>query len=298
MPQHDRAVLAGEGLGPTHGKHVVIEMRRALAEIGQITVWQVGDVVAHIGLCQLDEMGADGVTDATRTRMQHHPHRTAFVETDLDKVIAGTERTQVPEIVGLVQARVQFAQALEVGLQTAPGRFGQFRRLVPGALVARALAAAMRHRTLDGAAQGAQIVRQIGRHQAGARRDHAAADVHADGRRNDGAAGRHDRTHGRTDAEMHIGHRCHKGADHRQARQSHQLATRLVLDRHALGKHLDRHATVLFDQLKIRCVHDLSRLFQGAAHDQWVKDVLQCSTWLGYGPEGPAGFEPTTPGLM
>ena len=59
---------------------------------------------------------------------------------------------------------------------------------------------------LDRGAQLVQVVGQIARGQRRALRRHAATDVDTDGGGGDRALHRHDRAHGRTLAEVHVGH--------------------------------------------------------------------------------------------
>src|SRR5690606_6761240 len=86
---HRLAVGARVVLGPAHGLDVVVEQRLAFHEEGQVLV---GHVVAEHALAQflaraLDEVAADQVAGAARARVQHHPHRIALVQADLDEVV-------------------------------------------------------------------------------------------------------------------------------------------------------------------------------------------------------------------
>ena len=62
--------------------------------IGQVLVRQVDEVALHVVAGQVDKILADDVAGAARARMQHHPHVVVFIETYLDEMIAGAERTR------------------------------------------------------------------------------------------------------------------------------------------------------------------------------------------------------------
>ena len=164
------------------------------------------------------------------------------------------------QIVGVLQARVQLAQALEVCIQVLPGVGSGLWHVIPGALVAATTiaGAAMRHGLLDRAAHACELVRQVTGHQRGARSDHAAANVDTDRCRDDGVTGRNHRTHGRAYAQMHIRHGCHMRPHDRKPRDLLELATGRVLDRHALDPHAHRDAARCFDSLVV--AHLLSPL--------------------------------------
>ncbi len=81
--QHQRhhlvAVLAGIGLRPGDGGDVIVEVRAALREMGQIAVGELDKPAFHVAPGQLDEIGADGVADASAARVQNDPHLADFI---------------------------------------------------------------------------------------------------------------------------------------------------------------------------------------------------------------------------
>ena len=253
MPHHDLAVDARVTLRPVHREHVVGVVLAAFRQIRQVLVRQIDHPAAHLLLRQGDEVRADGVADAARAGVQHEPDALRLVETDLDEVIARAERTEVLEVVGLLQSRMALADLLEIGDQLRPAFDGKLGRVLPRALVARMslVGAAMRDRVLDRAADLREVVRQIARDQRGARRDHAAADIHAHRRRHDRADGRYHRTHGRTLAQVHVGHHRNPAMDEGQLGDVLQLLARLVFQRHAAGPQLDRHGARIVDDIVV-----------------------------------------------
>ena len=78
---------------------------------------------------------------------------------------------------------------------------------------------------------------------------HAAANVHADRRRNDRPARRNHTANGCTHAPMHVWHGYHPLVDERQLRDIQKLLTCRVLKRDALGPRLDGYTVVRLSTL-------------------------------------------------
>ena len=254
---HHPAVERGKVLRPADRFDIVVEMVGAFREVRQVLIGQVDEPLAHVLLGELDEEGADGVADPARPGMQHHPHPLLGIETEFDEVVAGAERAEVHQVVGVLQPRMLVGQPLEALGERCPGLDDRCRGIAPGTGVALAPAhfAAMRYRPLDRSANALEVVGQVACHQRGACCHHAAADVDTHSRRDNGTLSRDDRADGGTDADMYIGHRGDMLEDERHLRRALQLVTRLVVHGHAAGPHLDRHAA--FDMLvvKIRFGH-------------------------------------------
>lgn len=87
-----------------------------------------------------------------------------------------------------------------------------------------------RHGRLDAAAQPRQVVGQVAGRQGGAHGVHAAADIDADGGRNNRAARGNHAADGGADTGMHVGHGGDKRMDDGQAGKMLQLAQRLRVD--------------------------------------------------------------------
>src|SRR6266581_2434723 len=83
-------------LRPTHRLDVVVEECRALAEPGQIAVGKVDVALLRLPARRGDEIPAYAVADASTARVQHHPQVLAFVEAELDEVIAAAQRPHLP----------------------------------------------------------------------------------------------------------------------------------------------------------------------------------------------------------
>ncbi|MCY1177640.1 hypothetical protein D9M73_179560 [compost metagenome] len=109
----------------------------------------------------------------------------------------------------------------------------------------------MGHGLFDGAAQPVQVVGQVRGNQRGAGGDHAAADIHADRRRNNRTQGRNHTADGRAFAQVHIRHHCQVFEDERHLRRVDQLLTGFVFQRHALGPEFDRFAAGHFKQVHV-----------------------------------------------
>src|SRR6187399_1329857 len=92
----------------------------------------------HFPLCKFDEVAADAVSDTPRPAVQHYPDALGFVETKLDEVVTGTERTQMLRRVGLLDLGVLFGDDLETNRETCPGCLNLGRHVVPRASVTRA----------------------------------------------------------------------------------------------------------------------------------------------------------------
>src|ERR1051326_296294 len=103
IPHHQIAVRQGVVLRPVHRADVVLEVLRALWQVGKILVRQVDHPLAHILLRQLNEKRAKAIAYATRSRMQQEPNVLALIETDLDEVVPRTQRSQVINALHMVQ---------------------------------------------------------------------------------------------------------------------------------------------------------------------------------------------------
>src|SRR5260370_20439312 len=82
---------------------------------------------------------------------------------------------------------------------------------------------------------------------------HAAANIHADRRRNDRPAGGNHAADSHSDAPMHIRHGRHPLVDERQLLNVQELLARSILHRDALGPSLDRHTLIGHHQV-VSCV--------------------------------------------
>src|SRR6202040_539953 len=97
-----------------------------------------------------DEMRADRVSYASRPAVQHEPYGVRFIQTHLDEVIAGSQRSQMGSIVAVLEARILRRQARKRLRQHAPsGVRGGWRLISPSTLVALPHGASVRHRALD-----------------------------------------------------------------------------------------------------------------------------------------------------
>ena len=100
---------------------------------------------------------------------------------------------------------------------------------------------AVRHRSLNRSANSLQVIRKIAGIQTGLDRHHAAADVHANGGRNDRAFGRDHTANGCADSPMNVRHRSDPFEDERKLRGIQELLARCVFQRNALRPGFHRH---------------------------------------------------------
>ena len=105
---HHLAINAGKLLGPFHRFHILIEMVSAFGQIRQVFVGQVNVPFFHILFCQLDKVGANAIPHSSGSAVQHHPNRFCFIQADFDKVVTGTQGSQMIYVVGVFQHRMLF----------------------------------------------------------------------------------------------------------------------------------------------------------------------------------------------
>ena len=148
-------------------------------------------------------------------------------------------------------------------------------------------AVAVRHVPLNRTANTRQRVWQIVRRERGAHSHHPATDVHAHGRRDNGALGRDHRTHSRADAVVNVRHYRDVRVDERQHCDVAQLVLRFVLNWNALDPGLDRRVRAfdffitghdrfsfsnnVFHQARQRIAIEALHLFQRAVFQRCVK---------------------------
>eukprot|EP00754_Rhynchopus_humris_P044062 Rhum_TRINITY_DN3760_c0_g1::Rhum_TRINITY_DN3760_c0_g1_i1::g.11956::m.11956 len=250
---HELAVLLRVLLRPADGFDVVVEVVAAFADVGEVLVGEVAEVLAHVLLRKLDEREADCVAHAARPRVQHKPHLVVLVEVHLQEVVARPQRPQVVVVVRERQPRVPRRQPVEAGLQVLlPHLLHTVRRRAPPPARVEAplpvVRAAVRDEHLDVRAQLAQRVGEVVRGQRRLRGDHAAADVDADGAGDDRADGRDDRAHRGRLAVVHVRHDGNVLVDDRQLGAGAQLRQRLVVDGDAVDPRLDVHLALLAAQ--------------------------------------------------
>src|SRR6266496_1716386 len=231
-------------LRPTHRVDVVVEELRALAEPGEIAVGKVDVGFQHRLARRGDEIPAYAVADASTARVQHHPQVLAFVEAELDEVIAAAQRPHLPH---------PFLLGITLHLRDLRMPANDFRKAPRerrAGFAARSGLAVLvepdRHRPLDRGAYAREAVGKLLRLEGESHGVYAASNVHADRRGDDRAPGRNDRAHGRADSGMHVGHRRDVAEHDRQLRHVGELLPRMSLD--VVGENLDRHAPA-FDDL-------------------------------------------------
>ena len=104
--------------------------------------------------------------------------------------------------------------------------------------------AAMRDRLLDRRPDLFQVVGQVTGFQAGLDRHHAAADIDADGGRNDRTFGRNHAADRRADALVDVRHRGNPLEDERKVGGINELLAGGLFELDAFGPGFDRHAAI------------------------------------------------------
>src|SRR5262245_60704526 len=145
---HEPAVGERKVLRPAHRLDVIVEVRRALLQVCKILVGQIGQMLAHVLLGQLDEVGADLVPHAARAAVEHEPHPIGLVQAHLDEVVARAKSAEVHHVVRVFDLPVLARDRLETSLEPHPCLEGRRRRILPRTLIAATRCAPMRHRTL------------------------------------------------------------------------------------------------------------------------------------------------------
>ncbi|CAB0708765.1 hypothetical protein FRC0038_01876 [Corynebacterium diphtheriae] len=221
---HLIAVEQRKVLCPVEIRNVGVELGRTLDEVGQVLVRELDPVLLAVALRGLDVILCNLVTHAARARMQEQPDAVIFVETQLDEVVAAAQAAQLlTPIFGVTEIHA--------------GVLSQLRELARAGLGTRvhdpAVVVSGRERNgiFD---RGAQVlesevldirVREVGPHG-----DHAAADVHADSRRDDGAQRAEDGADRRAFAKVGIRHERHVWVDEGQVSDELCLRHRLVFN--------------------------------------------------------------------
>ena len=138
-----------------------------------------------------------------------------------------------------------------------PGRRDGSGWIAPRAAVtgSSAIRASVRNRGLDRAPHLCQVFRQVRSEEVRPSRDHAAAEVHADGGGHDGAnSGNYTADRG-SDPEVNVGHHGNVVVNERKTCGITELRERGVFERHAVRPKLDRYCARFLDRL-----HSVDRL--------------------------------------
>jgi len=224
-------------LRPADRLDVIGEVLRPFGEIGEVAIRQLQLRALRILASELDEVGADGVSDAAAARVEHHPGAVLLVEADLDEMVAAAKRAELVDPARLLaDALLDAGVALQDALQPFVERLRRMSARV-AILVAletdRHVAADLREHL----AQGLLIQLIGGERQSPG--DHAAADIDADCSGNDRLLRWNHGAHCRANTQMHVRH-CRDMVMHdRQLRDVDELQPRGRFD--LSGVHLYRH---------------------------------------------------------
>ena len=219
-------------------------MLGAFGQVREILVRQVHEVLLHVVAGKVDEILADHIAWSARSGVQHHPHVIAFIEADLDEVIAGAKR---PQLVGRCLVRdprmLLDDRAITI-IEIAPARANGVRHGLPTAAARPSLGRheAVRHGAFDVGADRSEVVRQLMRLDGQLPGHHPAADVDTDGGRDDRPFRRDDGADRGADAVVAVGHRRDMLVNERQLRDILHLLDGNVVDLDILRPHLERCA--------------------------------------------------------
>lgn len=221
---HLIAIEQRKVLCPVEIRNVGVELFRTLDEVGQVLVRELDPVLLAVALRGLDVLLRNLVTHAARAGVQEQPDAVFFVEAELDEVVAAA----------------QAAQLLTPVLRMAEihaGVLGQLRELARAGLCARVHdpAVVVSGREWNGVFdRGAQVleseVLDIRACEVGPHGNHAATDVHADGRRDDGTQRAEDGADRGALAKVGIRHERHVWVDEGQVSDELCLRHRLVFN--------------------------------------------------------------------
>ena len=167
-------------------------------------------------------------------------------------------------VIPAIQLRMLFENRLVARLQLCPHVRMAGRNVRPRAAVASSavIGAPVRNSLFDRRTNPLQILGEIAGGQLGLHGHHAAADVHADGRRDDRALGRDHAADRSADAPVDVRHGGDPLENERQLRHVEQLLARLRFQRHSLGPGLDGHTLFGNDHVVGRSVRHFLSPFQ------------------------------------
>ena len=198
---HLLPVEQGEFLRPVQVGHIVVKLGRVLHQVGQVGVGQ-GDVpLFHQFFGDADVVFGQAVADAPGAGVQERPGVAVLVQHNLDEVVAGAQGAQLlAPVFGDFVVEIQAFQLGGFGFQLFQAGAGGF---LDAAVV---VAGAERHLVLNGLADVGKVVGQVAALQGRFDGNHPAADVHAHGGGDDGAAGGDDGADGGAHTEVAVGH--------------------------------------------------------------------------------------------
>ena len=244
---HDLAVDLRIGLRPVDRIHVVVEVIGALIEPSERGIGQPDLPSKCLLAGDADEARGHDVAHAARTRMEHHAHDAVCIRGEFDEVVARSQASELAPPGHGHHALEEFGMTVEKALHA----FLEGLRAVVTHGVGPPLGHADGHvpqnRLVDSADRA---VVKVTAPEVESCKAHAAADVDADGARDDGAFGRDHAAYGGAQTCMNVGHRRDVMKDERQRGRVEKLLTRLVVER--LRPDVNRDASFASDDGKGR----------------------------------------------
>src|SRR5205807_7048446 len=93
-------------LRPLHSVNIFIEVLGALWKVRQVDIRQIDEMLSHILPGDLDEMSTNAVSHSTRSTMQQEPDGLRLIQTNLDEMISGSQRSQMVHVASAIQLRM------------------------------------------------------------------------------------------------------------------------------------------------------------------------------------------------
>jgi len=92
---HLGAIDARVSPAPVRRVDVIVEVLRALGEVGEVAIGQLELRALGVPFGQSMKLRADGVANTAAPECRHHPRAALLVQADLDEVIAAAERAEL-----------------------------------------------------------------------------------------------------------------------------------------------------------------------------------------------------------
>ena len=209
---HLVAVEPGELLAPLQICEVVAELLGVLGQVGQVFVGQLDEILLHQLLRRLDMELGHLVADAPAAGVEEGPDPVVLVQHHLDEVVSGPQGAELPAPVPVpllveVEPAGLFGHGLELGYAWRGG-LSHLLVVLPGR---------QGHLLLDVFPDPGEVMGEVRPGEGCLDRDHAAADVDADGGGYDGPFGGDAGADGRAEAEVAVRHDGHMAEDERHA---------------------------------------------------------------------------------
>src|SRR5262249_12110154 len=119
----------------------------------------------HVAFRQLNKVIPNSITDTARAAVQHEPNAFGFVETNFNKVIPCSERSEIVDVVPSIQRRMLLKNEVVCGFQVLPNACVTNWNVMPRSTITLTaiIRATMRYSPFDRLTNLLQILRQVAR---------------------------------------------------------------------------------------------------------------------------------------